>query len=207
MIFDFRFGIVGHLGCKSEIENHKSKTDQAMAQHQEPVVLELAPLPREQIGPFLLLGIEKDADLEAIEDGWAKRLKQARRQQIDLGLEDINWAREVLKDPDKRVRADAGSLNVDTTAGVLRRLGERFGPQAGGVAAWQPRDCEKDLRDYTPVVETPDPEAVRAAIVVPMPARETPAVAGLLEEFARAASQLDPWKMTIPREATEEPAS
>ena len=28
----------------------------------EPVVLELAPLPREQVGPFLLLGLDKDAD-------------------------------------------------------------------------------------------------------------------------------------------------
>src|SRR6266852_1783627 len=117
-----------------------------MADNPEPIVLELAPLPREQIGPFLLLGVDKDADLERIENGWATRLKQARRQQIDLGLEDINWAREVLKDPEKRVRADAGSLNVDTLDGVLRRLDERFGSQSGRDAVWQPRDREKDLR-------------------------------------------------------------
>jgi curved DNA-binding protein CbpA len=177
-----------------------------MANNPEPVVLELAPLPREQIGPFLLLGIEKDADLETVEEAWAKRLKQARRQQLDLGLEDINWAREVLKDPDKRLRADAGSLNVDTTERVLRKLAERFGPQASRAAAWQPRDCEKDLRDYTPAVEPPDPQAVRAAIAVPMPAKEIPAVARLLAESARAASQLDPWKITLRKEAAEEPA-
>ena len=177
-----------------------------MTKNPEPVVLELAPLPREQIGPFLLLGIEKDADLDAVEDSWAKRLKQARRQQLDLGLEDINWAREVLKDPDKRVRADAGSLNIDTTERVLRKLAERFGPQASGASAWQPRDCEKDLRDYTPAVETPDPRAVRAAITVPMPAKETPAVARLLEGFARAASRLDPWNVTLRKEAPEESA-
>lgn len=41
-----------------------------MAEHSEPVVLELAPLPREQIGPFLLLGLEKDADREQIEASW-----------------------------------------------------------------------------------------------------------------------------------------
>jgi hypothetical protein len=164
-----------------------------MSKNPEPVVLELAPLPREQIGPFLLLGIEKDADLEQIETGWATRLKQARRQQIDIGLEEINWAREVLKDPDKRVRADAGSLNVDTADRILKGLGERFGGLASGSAAWQPRDCEKDLRDYTPSVEMPDTEAVRAAIVVPMPARETPFVARLLEEVAAAAAQIDPW--------------
>src|SRR6266851_4059264 len=131
----------------------------------EPVLLYLAPLPREQIGPFLLLGIEKDASAEQIEEGWAARLKQARRQPRDIGLEDINWAREVLKDPEKRVRADAGSLNVDTLDGVLRRLDERFGSQSGRDAVWQPRDREKDLRRYTPAVEMPDPEALRSAIV------------------------------------------
>ena len=50
----------------------------------EPVVLELAPLPREQIGPFLILGIEKDATLDQVEAGWAARLKQARRQSGDV---------------------------------------------------------------------------------------------------------------------------
>ena len=158
----------------------------------EPVVLELAPLPREQIGPFLLLGIEKDATLDQIEAGWAARLKQARRQPSDIGLEEINWAREVLKDPDKRVRADAGSLNVDTVDRVLHHISERFSGKTGG-AAWQPRDCEKDLRDYVIPVEIPDVESLRASIVVPMPTRETPAVARLLEELATAAAQIDPW--------------
>jgi hypothetical protein len=177
-----------------------------MSKNPEPVVLELAPLPREQIGPFLLLGIEKDADLEQIEMGWATRLKQARRQQIDIGLEEINWAREVLKDPDKRVRADAGSLNVDTTDRILKGLAERFSGPASGSAAWQPRECEKDLRDYTPAVEMPDAEAVRAAIVVPMPARETPFVARLLEEVAANAAHIDPWKNPLAETPTEEPA-
>jgi len=178
-----------------------------MPDNPEPVVLELAPLPRDQIGPFLLLGIEKDADQEAIENAWAKRLKQARRQQLDIGLEDINWAREVVKDPERRVRADAGSLNLDTVEGVLRRLAERFGGQASGAPAWQPRDREIDLSTYTPAVEVPDAEAVRAAIVVPAPERKTPFVATLLEEIAREASGLDPWKLPLPAQATEEPAS
>jgi hypothetical protein len=178
-----------------------------MPENPEPVVLELAPLPREQIGPFLLLGIEKDADSEAIENGWAKRLKQARRQQIDISLEDINWAREVLKEPERRVRADAGSLNLDTVDGVLRRLADRFGGQAGGAAAWQPRDREKDLRDFTPAVEMPDPEAIRDAIIVPVPERKTPFVAKLLDEFAREASRLDPWTLPFLTEPIEEPSS
>src|SRR5262245_10692380 len=174
-----------------------------MAKTPDPVVLELAPLPREQIGPFLLLGIEKDADLEAIECAWATRLKQARRQQVDIGLEDINWAREVLKDPERRVRADAGSLNVDTVDGVLRQVAERFSGRTSGTAAWQPRDCEKDLRDYSPPVEIPALEAVRAAIVVPMPEPKTPFIAQLLAQFARDAAQIDPWKLPLAPESTE----
>src|SRR6516162_3442074 len=135
------------------------------------------------------------------ESGWAPRVKQAGRQAGEAGLEEVDWAREILKDPERRVRADAGSLNVDTVDRVLYKLSERFSGQGGG-AAWQPRDCEKDLREYTIPVEMPDVEALRAEIVVPMPTRETPAVARLLEEFARAAAAIDPWNM----QPTEEPA-
>ena len=170
-----------------------------MPNNNEPVVLVLAPLPREQIGPFLILGIEKDATMDQVEAGWAARLKQARRQSGDVGLEEINWAREVLKDPERRVRADACSLNVDTVDRVLHQLSERFSGQTGG-AAWQPRDCEKDLREYTIPVKMPDVEALRAAIVVPMPTRETPAVTRLLEEFARDAATIDPWNMPTAEE-------
>lgn len=175
-----------------------------MANKPEPVVLELAPLPREQIGPFLLLGVEKDAGKEAIEAGWANRVKQARRGQITLALEDINWAREVINDPDKRVRADAASLNLDTADGVLRALAERYGG-AGGTG-WQPLDREKDLRDYVPPAEVPDAALVRAALAVPEPACEVPFVAALLDEAARAAKALDPWAVEVTTEPRQEPA-
>src|SRR5437899_5211457 len=85
----------------------------------EPVVLELAPLPREQIGPFLLLGLEKDAGPEQVEANWAQRVIWSRKNQINVPLEDINWAREVINDPDKRIRADAATLNADTIDGTL----------------------------------------------------------------------------------------
>ncbi len=39
-----------------------------------PVMLQLAPLPRTQIGPFLILGVDKDADKETVESQWAQRL-------------------------------------------------------------------------------------------------------------------------------------
>ena len=31
-----------------------------------PVMLQLAPLPRTQIGPFLILGVDKDADRDTV---------------------------------------------------------------------------------------------------------------------------------------------
>src|SRR6185295_6326767 len=92
----------------------------------EPVVLDLAPLPRDQVGPFLLLGLDKTADKEQIEANWAKRLIWARKGQVKTPLEDINWAREMLGETMQRIRADAANMNIDSIGGVLRRLTQRF---------------------------------------------------------------------------------
>jgi hypothetical protein len=173
-----------------------------MAHNQEPVVLELAPLPREQIGPFLLLGVDKDADREEIEANWARRVIWARKQQSRIALEDINWAREVINDAERRVRADAASLNADTSEAVLRRISRRYGGQGG--LDWQPLDVEKPLEDYTPAVEVPDPQAVLADITVPAVPEEVPAVAGLLKQLA--AEPLDPWALALPEPENEPPA-
>src|ERR1700758_3663609 len=104
-----------------------------------PVVLDLAPLPREQVGPFLLLGVDKAAGKDVIEANWAQRVIWARKGQIKVALEDINWAREVVNDPDKRVRADSSSLNSDTTDGPLGRLVERY-PAPRAVPRSEPLD-------------------------------------------------------------------
>lgn len=163
-----------------------------MANKQEPIVLELAPLPREQVGPFLLLGLDKAAGAEQVEAHWAQRLIGARKNQIGVALEEINWAREVLRDPDRRALADATSLNTDTTDGTLRRLEAAYptGPR------WQPLDMEKSLDDYAPAVDVPDVEEVRQAITVPEVPRDVPAVAYLLDQFLR--EPLDPWALELP---------
>ena len=70
-------------------------------------------------------GLDKTADQEQIEANWAQRVIWARKDQIKMPLEDVNWAREVLRDPERRPRADAASLNLDTLAGVLRQLAQR----------------------------------------------------------------------------------
>jgi hypothetical protein len=171
-----------------------------MAKSAEPVVLDLATLPREQIGPFVLLGLDKDADKVRIEAHWADRLKWARRTPplIKAPLEDINWARERLNDPEKRLQADAASLNIDVTEAVLQTLSLRFGVRGGTPGrAWQPLDSEKALADYLPPAEVPDLNAVRAALTVPETPEELPAAAVLLERLAQL--PLDPWALELPR--------
>ena len=119
----------------------------------------------------------------------------ARKEQIKVALEDINWAREVLNDKDKRVRADAASLNLDTTDGVLRDLAQRYGGDAPGALRCQPLDVEKDLSGYVPAVEIPDLDAVRRAIVVPDVPEQVPAARAVLDAFLR--EPLDPWNLPV----------
>jgi len=158
-----------------------------------PVVLELAPLPREQVGPFILLGLDKTADKEEVEASWAKRVIWARKGAIKTALEDVNWAREVIQDLPRRVRADAASLNVDTTDYALRRLAGRYG---GSEVPCRPLDVEKPLADYTPAAEVPDPDELRRAITVPDVPQEMPAVRRLLEQAAL--EPIDPWDPRLP---------
>jgi hypothetical protein len=160
-----------------------------------PVVLELAPLPREQIGPFLLLGVDKTADSSKVEENWAERLKLARRNLIKVPLEDINWAREIMNDGDKRIRADAASLNLDTAGGVLRTLAERFSADPAAPPRCQPLDVEKNLAGSSPALEIPNAQTVRASIVVPDVPEEMPAARGILEKFLN--EPLDPWSLPI----------
>lgn len=167
-----------------------------MGRSMEPVVLELAMLPREQIGPFLLLGLEKTADKETIDAHWAERLKWARKGLAKVPLEDINWAREVLSEIERRIRADSASLNIDTTDGLLAQFAQRFGVQAGQtVRTWEALDSEKTLADYRPPAEIPDANAIRAALVVPQVPEEVPAVPLLLERLAQ--QPLDPWAIEL----------
>jgi len=159
-----------------------------------PIVLQLAPLPRTQVGPFLLLGVDKDADRETIEAHWAERVKWARRGIIKTPLEDINWAREMLT-TGERLRWDAVSLNVETTAGTLKQLRRQYeGPPRDRQGA-RPLDAEKWLADYTPPTPVPDLAEVRAAIRPPEPPREVPAVRVVLENFVRP--PVDPWQIEL----------
>ena len=168
----------------------------------EPVVLELAPLPREKTGPFLFLGVEKDADGELIEASWARRVIGARKNQIGVPLENINWAREIMNDPLRRVRADVTSLNIDTAERTVSRLENRYSAAASNGQGWPVRDVEKPLADYTPPVAVPDPETVRSAIAVPEVPEDVPALVRFMEGIVQ--QPLNPWAIQLPENTDQE---
>lgn len=160
-----------------------------------PVALELAPLPRNQVGPFLILGVDKNADREAIEAAWAQRLIWARKGMTRTPLEDVNWAREMLGDSERRLKADVGSLNIDTTNEILKKLRDRFRGKDRGSAGCRPIDVEKSLADYEPPTPMPDMEEIRRALPVPELPREVPAVRLILEELVKPL--VDPWEVDL----------
>jgi len=167
-----------------------------MAKDHEPIVLELAHLPREQMGPFMVLGLDKDAGKEEIDTHWADRVRWARKGQISISLEDINWAREKITDPKQRLVSDATSLNLDTAEGLMRQLSRRYGLDAERTGPqWEALDEEKPLADYNLPVEVPTLESVRSPLTVPEIPLELPAVASLVDQLTR--STLDPWAFEL----------
>ena len=159
-----------------------------------PLVLQLAPLPRHQIGPFLLLGVEKDAPKDVVEAAWAQRLIWARKGQIRIALEDINWAREIMNDPERRLRADAMSFNIDTTDGLLKKLKQRFQGVGQGTGC-KPIDVEKNLSEYSPATPVPDSAEVRAQAPLPEIPRDVPAIRVMLEQAVK--QPIDPWDIEL----------
>ena len=159
-----------------------------------PLVLQLAPLPRHQIGPFLLLGVDKDAPKDVVEAAWAQRLIWARKGLVRIALEDINWAREIMNDAERRLRADAMSFNIDTTDGLLNKLKQRFQGVGQGTGC-KPIDVEKNLSEYSPATPVPDSADVRAEAPLPEIPRDVPAIRVLLEQAVK--HPIDPWDIEL----------
>src|SRR5689334_11155046 len=101
----------------------------------EPILGEFPLLPREELGPFLILGVDKDVGPTQIE------ARAARRSEVGIPQDDIRWAREVLSDASRRLRADAESLDIDTAERTLRNLAAKFGLTGTGLS-WSPVDVE-----------------------------------------------------------------
>src|ERR1051326_3946674 len=150
----------------------------------EPVVLDLAQLPREKIGPFFILGVDKDASKEQSEASWARRLIGARKNQLSVSLEDINWAKEIVADAERRIKADVTSLNLDLLDGSLRKIARRFSNGQGGPRpTWRPLDVDKPPQTWDAPVDLPAWQEVRDSIVLPVIPEEVPAIRSLLAHF------------------------
>jgi len=160
-----------------------------------PIVLQLAPLPRTQVGPFLILGVDKDATREMVEAAWAEKIKQARRGQIKTSLEDINWAREMLTSKESRIRCDAVAHNIDTTEGTLKKLRERYQGKQQVEIRCKPIDTEKWLADYAPPTAMPPLEEIRGLVQLPAIPRDVPAVRVMLENFVQ--EPIAPWQIQL----------
>ncbi len=160
----------------------------------EPLIVELAPLPREQMGPFLLLGLDKDASAEQIATHAAERLAWAQEAPLPVSAEDINWAQDVLREPEARLRADVASLNLDLAEQMIGQLAARFAVDSHRAGLWQPIDIPEPAdEDSTPL---PDPEALRTSIVLPDPPSEAPAIARIVQEWIE--QPMDPWAIELP---------
>jgi hypothetical protein len=153
---------------------------------------------REEMGPFLLLGVDKDAAAETIEAHWAQRVIWSRKNQLAVGLADINWAREVLSDFSQRVRADVTSLNPDTGRQSLRQLALRYGVAEPPGPTWEPIDIERPPADLAAGVDVPDAEAIRRSIAPPEVPWETPAAMSILDAYVK--EPLDPWNLPFSEE-------
>jgi hypothetical protein len=167
--------------------------DRFVSDSEQPLVLDLASLPREQMGPFLILGIDKDADNKEMEAHWAQRLIWARAKQIRIPLEDINWAKEMLQDRDRRVLADILSLNPDTLAGEMRQLLqlEKHGALEPEEPGWTPVEPPLPELPEMPADRFPEMEMVRASLTIPDIPLELPAIDRMLREVA--STPIDPW--------------
>jgi hypothetical protein len=153
------------------------------------------PLPRERVGPFLILGISKDANDETIEAAWAQGVLWARQGKTAIPLEDIHWARAVLRDPEQRLAADVASLNPDTASEELHRLGHLW--NLDPARPHWPLDPDPPAL----AADVPDPAAIRPTVTAPAVPVDLPGVARWLDEFARG--PFDPWGLTLPPATNE----
>lgn len=160
----------------------------------KPVLLELASLPREQIGPYLILGLPKEATRNQIEENWADRIRWVRRNLISIPLGDINWAREMLSTEEKQAQADAASLNTDTASDTLAALLAKYGFASGEI--WKPVDVPTPPETNSPAIEIPTPEKILGEIQLRDISHAFPQVPLLLEGMCM--KPIDPWALDLP---------
>ncbi|MCX7701708.1 MAG: hypothetical protein N2039_12600 [Gemmataceae bacterium] len=157
----------------------------------KPLELLTATLPREQIGPFLLLGVDKDATLQEIEAAWRQRVEWVEQGQLGVSVDDLNWAKEILLDADRRILADLGSLNPDTSDGQLRQMLAVQGSDEWERPHWPIRDVPLPDAPSIPAEWLDDRPADESSLHIP----DVPLVIPGLERILAESRQqpVDPW--------------
>lgn len=146
---------------------------------------------RNDAGPFLVLGIDKDADDACVTAQFEARLELARRHEINWTEADLIWARDQLLTQDLRTIADAESWNVDLASGDVRRLARLYRVDSD-IPSWEPIDPE-------PPAELPEAKIDVSTLIAELPAPtlplDFPAVDRWLDQYANIG--IDPWSTEI----------
>lgn len=139
------------------------------------------------VGPYIILGIDKDADPATLPEVCARRVEAARAGELTWTEEQIVAALEVLHAPEERLESDVESFNTDIASGEVRRLARLYRVDGGGPA-WEPMDPEPP----TELTElTFDAAGLAAEAPAPDVPLELPSVETWLTQYAAGAS--NPW--------------
>ena len=171
-----------------------------MAKSLDPVVLELATLSREQIGPFMLLGLDKSADKEQIDKHWADRVKLGAQAAHQGPAAKTSTGRTRSSRTSTGASAPTRPASTPTRrTASSRKLCDRYGVGNGSPG----RGCGSRLttRSRWPTIcprrrcPTADDGPRRHHWSSRRCREELPAVAVLLERLAQL--PLDPWAFEL----------
>jgi hypothetical protein len=147
---------------------------------------------RELAGPYLVLGVDKDVDSDEIEAHYQSQCRAVERGECSWSIDDLEWAKQVLCDPEQRLAADRDSLNPDLASGEVQRLARLYRLD-GSPPGWEPMDPEPPI-DFSALYVI-DSNALASTVPTPDIPRELPAVKAWLDHFSAAAT--DPWSMEL----------
>lgn len=99
------------------------------------------PADRDDYGPFLLLGVDKDADAATVQSHCVERMRWLDEGAGRFQRADLEWAQGELADAEARLAADLNHLNPDLASGAVGRL-TRLYHLDGTPPGWEPLDPE-----------------------------------------------------------------
>lgn len=147
---------------------------------------------RELAGPFIVLGVDKDADEAAINNHFHLQCLAAARGELQWTQGDLEWARQLLHDSKRRLVADLDSVNADLASGEVNRLSRVYHLDRS-TPGWEPLDPEPPMA--LPDTADFDPQAMVDGIAKTDIPVELPVIDAWLQKFAGAVT--DPWTMEL----------